>query len=236
MKDAPVRRPAEALHAAADPQARSTSATRTRATSRRRAATCRATTPRPSATRTRSSSPPSSTPTRRASATWNQWSQRANASSPARCRRAAGGGRRRRRRSGPRPDGPPRGRGIQGADPNRRRQTQRCPAGLGRRPLRVHAQGARDRLGNSSTGNARSRSSRCSPTQVQPSPRPLPTPRQGGLQVGTAADRRNPQPAQAPPQPERARNGLREASPRKAPLGGPRPAGPCTKMTTRQRL
>ena len=41
--------------------------------------------------------------------------------------------------------------------------------------------------------------------------RPLLTPRQIRLPVGMAADHRNPQPAQAPPQPERARNRLREA-------------------------
>ena len=55
--------------------------------------------------------------------------------------------------------------GIQVLDPARRRQTQRHPAGLGRRPLRVHAPRARDRLrATRSTENAKSRSSRCSPT------------------------------------------------------------------------
>ena len=51
--------------------------------------------------------------------------------------------------------------------------------------------------------------------QVQPPHRPLPTPRQIRLQLGMAADHRHPQPAQAPPQPDRARDGLREA--RRAP-------------------
>ena len=65
----PVRRAAQALHAArAAGRARSTSPTRTRATSRRRADGCRATTPRRSATSSRSSSPPRSRSARRTSA------------------------------------------------------------------------------------------------------------------------------------------------------------------------
>ena len=60
-------------------------------------------------------------------------------------RRGAGGGRRRRRLLAPRPDGPARRPRHPGPDPARRGQAQRCPAGLGRRPLRVHAPSARDR-------------------------------------------------------------------------------------------
>jgi transposase len=47
--------------------------------------------------------------------------------------------------------------------------------------------------------------------QVQPPHRPLLAPRQIRLPVGMAADHRDAQPAQAPPQPERARNALSEA-------------------------
>src|SRR5918992_194747 len=144
-------------------------------------------------------------------------------------RRSAGGGRRRRRLLAPRPNG--RGRKPRHANPHptRRGQTQRRPTGLGRRPLRVHAPRARDRPRQTALPKTPGHNrARVREPQVQPPDRPLLTPRQIRLQVGMAANHRNTQPAQAPPQPKRARNDLKEArrGPRRRSAPSPRQRPP----------
>ena len=93
-----------------------------------------------------------------------------------------------------------------GADPARREQTQRRPAGLGRRPLRVHAQRARHRtrrraLPTTTTDDR----ARLRQHQVQPRHRSLPPTRQSRRPDRMAPDHRHPQPPQAPPTRPRSR-------------------------------
>src|SRR5215207_7987283 len=105
-----------------------------------------------------------------------------------------------------RPDRQPRRPRHHRLDPARCRQAQGRAAGLGRRPLRVHAPGAlnRPRQGalRQAAGDDRAG---LRPHQVQPPHRPLLTPRHIGMPVGMAPDHRDPQPSQAPPPPNRRR-------------------------------
>jgi len=80
-------------------------------------------------------------------------------------------------------------------DPARRRQTQRHPAGLGRRPLRVHAPRPSNRARRSALSQAQ-RHDRAGlrQHQVHPWDRPLPAPRKIGLPLRMATDHRHPQP------------------------------------------
>jgi transposase len=119
-----------------------------------------------------------------------------------------------------RPDGPRRRRRPAGADSARRQQTIGRPAGLGRRPLRLHALGAGHR--------ARRRPlppppdddrAGLRPHQVQPPDGPVPAPRQSRRTVGMAAHHRHPQSAQALPPHQRPRSGLNR---RATALGGRR--------------
>ena len=86
--------------------------------------------------------------------------------------------------------------------PPRRRPAQRHPAGLERRPLRVHAPRPRNRARRRSTANAKTM---IEPVfgahQVQPPRRPLPTTRQIRRPLRMATDHRHPQPPQAPHRP-----------------------------------
>ena len=75
------------------------------------------------------------------------WSTLPSQSLSGRARRVAEPGGRRRQLPAPRTDGQPRRRRHPGADPARRRQAKRRSAVLAWRPLRVHAQSARDRTG-----------------------------------------------------------------------------------------
>jgi hypothetical protein len=82
-------------------------------------------------------------------------------------------------------------------------------AWLGRRPLRLHAPRARNRPRQGALPQTPSHDRAGVRTdEVQPPPRPLLTPRTIGRQVGMAAIRRQPQPAQAPQPPDSRRRGL----------------------------
>jgi transposase len=89
--------------------------------------------------------------------------------------------------------------GHPGADPARRRQAQRHPTRLGRRPLRLHAQRARNHPGQRALPKTPGdRRADVRQHEVQPPDRPLPTPRQIRLPLRMATHHRHPQPPQAP--------------------------------------
>jgi transposase len=88
-------------------------------------------------------------------------------------------------------------------------------ARLGQGPLRVHAQGARNRPRPRSLRQTQSDDrAGLRADEVQPPDGPLPASRQVRLPLGMAADRGNPQPLEAPPARNRARGGLRAAAQR----------------------
>ena len=141
-------------------------------------------------------------------------------------RQARGGGRRRRLLA-LRADGRDRGPRDPGDRAPRRGRAKDPEAGLGRRPLRVHAQGARNRGRRRALPKTpRDDRTRLRRHEVQPPHRPLLTPRTGRRQVGMAAHHRNPQPDEAPPPPNRPRPAERSPGATRTNNSSPPRAGP----------
>ena len=106
----------------------------------------------------------------------------------------------------PAPDGTDRRPGHHCPDPARRQQAQGRSAGLGRRPLRVHAPRPRDRArGRALPPTPADDRARVRPDQAQPPHRSLPAKRPSRRAHGMAPDHRHPQPAQASPSRNRDR-------------------------------